>query len=49
LNEAEALAWQTDYPQLFFPTLAMEKVQAVVSRRPRQQFVQHPRLFAEAA
>ena len=50
LNEAEALAWETDYPQLFFPTLAMEKVQAVASRRPRQQFVQYPPLaFAEAA
>lgn len=50
LNEAEALAWQTDYPQLFFPTLAMEKVQAVAARRTRQHFVQYPGLaFAEAA
>jgi hypothetical protein len=50
MNEAEALAWQTDYPQLFFPTLAMEKVQAVATRRTRQQFVQQPHLaFAEAA
>jgi hypothetical protein len=49
LNEAEALAWQTDYPQLFFPTLAMEKVQAVAARRTRQQSVQYPRLaFAES-
>jgi hypothetical protein len=29
LNEAEAIAWQTDFPQLVFPTLAMEKAQAV--------------------
>ena len=29
LNEAEALAWQTPYPHLFFPTLAQEKAQAV--------------------
>jgi hypothetical protein len=29
LNEAEAVAWQTGYPQLVFPTLAMEKAQAV--------------------
>ncbi len=29
LNEAEALAWETAYPQLVFPTLATEKVQAV--------------------
>ena len=50
LNEAEALAWQTDYPQLFFPTLAMEKVQAVAARHTRQQFMQYPRLaFAGAA
>jgi hypothetical protein len=25
LNEAEALAWQTSYPHLFFPVLAEEK------------------------
>jgi hypothetical protein len=29
LNEAEALAWQTPYPHLFFPALAQEKAQAV--------------------
>lgn len=29
LNEAEALAWLTAYPQLVFPTLALEKAQAV--------------------
>jgi hypothetical protein len=50
LNEAEALAWQTDYPQLVFPALAVEKIQAVAARQTRQQFVQQPRLaFAEAA
>ena len=31
LNEAEALAWQTTYPQLIFPTLATEKVQALAA------------------
>jgi hypothetical protein len=31
VNEAEALAWQTTYPQLIFPTLAAEKVQALVA------------------
>src|SRR3954469_22196125 len=36
LNEAEALAWQTDFPQLFFPTLAMEKAQAVEVWHERQ-------------
>src|SRR5882672_1707298 len=29
LNEAEALAWQTPYPHLLFPTLAQEKAQAI--------------------
>jgi hypothetical protein len=49
LNEAEALAWQTDYPHLFYPTLAMERVQAVVAWRRRQQSLhrQHS-VFAEA-
>jgi hypothetical protein len=29
LNEAEALAWETGFPQLVFPTLATEKVEAI--------------------
>ena len=29
VNEAEALAWQTPYPHLFFPALAEEKAIAV--------------------
>ncbi|HTV40615.1 MAG TPA: hypothetical protein VMF08_08570 [Candidatus Sulfotelmatobacter sp.] len=29
LNEAEALAWDTEYPQLVFPTLAEEKIAAI--------------------
>lgn len=29
INEAEALAWQTPYPHLFFPTLAEEKAAEV--------------------
>lgn len=29
LNEAEALAWETEYPQLVFPALAEEKVASV--------------------
>lgn len=36
LNEAEAVAWQTRYPQLIFPTLAREKVQAVFAWETRQ-------------
>src|SRR5690242_16856802 len=37
LNEAEAMAWQTAYPHLVFPTLATEKVQAVAAWHTRQQ------------
>ena len=39
LNEAEALAWQTDYPHLLFPALAVEKVQAAAAWQTRQQSV----------
>jgi hypothetical protein len=39
LNEAEALAWQTDYPHLLFPALAHEKVQAVAAWNSHQQIV----------
>jgi hypothetical protein len=39
LGEAEALAWQTDYPHLVFPALATEKVQAAVAWNTRQQFL----------
>ena len=50
ISEAEALAWQTDYPQLVFPALAVEKVQAVTAWQTRQQFVRGQlRFFAEAA
>jgi hypothetical protein len=50
LNEAEVLALQTDYPHLVYPTLAMERVQAVVAWRRRQQYERGQRRFlAEAA
>ncbi len=39
LNEAEATAWQTKYPHLFFPTLAVEKVREVAAWNARQQSV----------
>jgi hypothetical protein len=39
LNEAEAAAWQTGYPHLFFPALAAEKVQAVAAWNAHQQSV----------
>lgn|SRR5690348_2300706 len=37
LNEAEALAWESGYPQLFFPALAAEKASAVTGWHLRQQ------------
>ena len=37
VNEAEALAWETDYPHLLFPTLAHEKAQEVISWEARQR------------
>src|SRR5262245_10384154 len=39
LNEAEALAWQTDFPQLVFPTLAEEKARAAVEWYKRQETI----------
>lgn len=36
INEAEALAFLTDYPHLVFPALAMEKVQNAVEWRAHQ-------------
>ena len=39
LNEAEALAWQTDYPHLVFPTLAMEKAQGLAAWNARQRSI----------
>ena len=37
LNEAEALAWQTEFPHLMFPELALEKAQAAVLWHQRQR------------
>ena len=37
VNEAEALAWQTDFPHLFFPGLAAEKARAVTNWHVRQR------------
>ena len=39
LNEAEAAAWQTLYPHLLFPTLATEKVQAILAWSKHQRAV----------
>jgi hypothetical protein len=43
LGEAEAAAWQTNYPHLFFPALAAEKVQAVANWNARQQSMRENR------
>ena len=39
VNEAEALAWQTDYPHLLFPTLAVEKAQAAAKWHTRLEYL----------
>ena len=39
LNEAEALAWQTQFPHLFFPALAAEKVQEAAAWDRRQRLL----------
>src|SRR5688572_28242259 len=36
LNEAEALAWETEFPHLVFPALALEKVHDVAKWHRRQ-------------
>lgn len=41
LIEAEALAWQTGFPQLVFPTLATEKARAVADWHARQRSMPH--------
>ena len=42
LNEAEAIAWQTGFPQLVFPSLALEKARAVATWENRQRTMRHP-------
>lgn len=39
VNEAEAEAWATEFPQLFFPTLAQEKVLAVATWNSHQKTI----------
>ena len=40
VNEAEALAWETGFPQLVFPTLAMEKAQTAAKWHAHQRSMQ---------
>src|SRR5438034_5168653 len=42
LNEAEAIAWQTGFPQLVFPSLALEKARAVATWECRQRTMRQP-------
>jgi hypothetical protein len=47
LNEAEALAWQTVYPHLVFPALAVEKIQGVANWNRHQRLLgEHGRSFS---
>ena len=39
VTEADALAWQTEYPHLVFPLLATEKIQSAAQWQTRQQFL----------
>ena len=47
LNEAEALAWNTEYPHLFFPVLGEEKARASVAWNQRQRLIKREFAFAE--
>ncbi len=49
VNEAEALAWQTDFPHLVFADLAAEKIQAVAAWHARQQLLAHHQSISELA
>jgi len=42
LNEAEAIAWQTGFPQLVFPSLALEKASAIATWENRQRTMWPP-------
>ena len=41
VNEAEALAWQTPFPHLFFPALAQEKAVEATRWAARQEKIQN--------
>lgn len=47
VNEAEALAWQTEYPHLVFPALAAEKVRATTRWGVRQEFLRRKSFVRE--
>ena len=41
VNEAEAIAWQTEFPYLVFPALAQEKAMSVAQRSAHRPYVRH--------
>ena len=43
LNEAEAVAWESGFPHLFFPLLAEEKAQRAEAWVNRQREIRHDR------
>ncbi len=50
VNEAEALAWETDYPHLVFHALAVEKVNGAALWQQRQRLILRPNaVYALAA
>ncbi|MGO8765298.1 MAG: hypothetical protein ACLQSR_09230 [Limisphaerales bacterium] len=50
LNEADALAWQTEYPHLFFPSLALERIETAAEWKARQEAIRERSLeYAMAA
>lgn len=46
VNEAEALAWETPFPDLLFPVLAEEKATALKLWAAHQRVVQRGRTFS---
>lgn len=46
VNEAEAIAWETEFPYLVFPTLAQEKAQEVARWSDHQRHVRNGNAFA---
>jgi UDP-2,3-diacylglucosamine pyrophosphatase LpxH len=49
LNEAEAIAWDTEFPQLVFPTLAVEKVKGVAKWHAHQRSIRRTDQFLALA
>lgn len=46
VNEAEAIAWETEFPYLVFPTLALEKAQEAAHWADHQRYVRNGHAIA---